>query len=250
MAEQNTFPLLRILAERYETADFLTGDPSWFMHQVSGRQNQEAMAFVASCLSYGSRKQFMPKIQQILDYSKGDVDNYIREKRYEPHFKKNDSTCFYRLYSTGKMRDFFDAYNLLLLSDGSLGKFVEARARDGFSALCAITDYFSKQGLSVIIPKDVSSACKRICMFMRWMVRSNSPVDLGLWSTFIDKRSLIMPLDTHVVNQSHRLGLIDSKQTSMRTAQKLTQTMLEVFPDDPLKGDFALFGYGIDVSSK
>ncbi|MDY3897959.1 MAG: DUF2400 family protein, partial [Prevotella sp.] len=52
--------LLRQYADRYETADFISGDPSWFMHQVQGRYNRETLAFVASCLSYGSRKQFLP----------------------------------------------------------------------------------------------------------------------------------------------------------------------------------------------
>ena len=55
------------LSERYETADFLPADPSSFMHKVKGEANQEAMAFIASCLSYGSRKQFFPKIQYLLD---------------------------------------------------------------------------------------------------------------------------------------------------------------------------------------
>ena len=78
------------------------------------------------------------------------------------------------------------------------------------------------------------------------MVRDNSPVDLGLWTRFIDKRTLIMPLDTHVMQEAARLGLLDSKTASMNTALKLTSRMLEVFPDDPLKGDFALFGYGVN----
>lgn len=78
------------------------------------------------------------------------------------------------------------------------------------------------------------------------MVRDNSPVDLGLWTDFIDKRTLVMPLDTHVVTQSQRLGLIACKNTSMRVAQKLTATLTQIFPDDPLKGDFALFGYGVN----
>ena len=64
---------LKELAEKYETKDFLNGDPSWFMHQVEGKLNQETFAFIASCLSYGSRKQFFPKIQYILDCSEGNV---------------------------------------------------------------------------------------------------------------------------------------------------------------------------------
>lgn len=68
----DTKTLLIGYAEKYETEEFINGDPSWFMHQVTGTENQEAMAFIASCLSYGSRKQFMQKIQMILDWSRRD----------------------------------------------------------------------------------------------------------------------------------------------------------------------------------
>ena len=78
------------------------------------------------------------------------------------------------------------------------------------------------------------------------MVRRNSPVDLGLWADFIDSRTLIMPLDTHVLQQSVRLGLLSGKTATMSTAKKLTDKLSEFFPDDPLKGDFALFGYGVN----
>ena len=78
-------------------------------------------------------------------------------------------------------------------------------------------------------------------MFFRWMVRDNSPVDLGLWK-WIDKRQLLIPLDTHVMQQAIKLGLLDKKATpSSKTAIKLTNHLLKIFPEDPLKGDFALF---------
>ena len=83
-------------------------------------------------------------------------------------------------------------------------------------------------------------------MFLRWMVRNDSPVDLGLWSEIIDKRTLIMPLDTHVIQEANRLGLITTKSTSMKAANKLTAIMRDICPEDPLKGDFALFGYGVN----
>lgn len=83
-------------------------------------------------------------------------------------------------------------------------------------------------------------------MFLRWMVRDDSPVDLGLWSDIIDKRTLIIPLDTHVFQQANRLGLISTKTASMSTARKISQQLQLIFPDDPLKGDFALFGYGVN----
>ena len=105
---------------------------------------------------------------------------------------------------------------------------------------------FQEQEAVGIVPKNASSSCKRVCMFLRWMVRTDSPVDLGIWSDLISLRSLIMPLDTHVIQQSLQLGLITSKTTSMSVARKLTDKLLEIFPDDPLKADFALFGYGVN----
>ena len=237
---------LKQYAAMYETKAFLQGDPSWFMHQVEGAANQEATAFLASCLSYGSRKQFMPKIQWLLDSAGGEVDTWVREGGFEKDLPNGDKGCFYRLYTVGQMNAFLRVYRRLLLEHGSLGEYVKMRASEGLSAVEAICGYFCGEGVSGIVPKNIQSACKRVCMFLRWMVRSGSPVDLGLWANFIDRRTLIMPLDTHVLAESQRLGLLKCGSATMSTARRLTQAMLEVFPDDPLKGDFALFGYGVN----
>ena len=237
---------LKQYAAMYETKAFLQGDPSWFMHQVEGAANQEATAFLASCLSYGSRKQFMPKIQWLLDSAGGEVDTWVREGGFEKDLPNGDKGCFYRLYTVGQMNAFLRVYRRLLLEHGSLGEYVKMRASEGLSAVEAICGYFCGEGVSGIVPKNIQSACKRVCMFLRWMVRSGSPVDLGLWANFIDRRTLIMPLDTHVLAESQRLGLLKCGSATMSTARRLTQSMLEVFPEDPLKGDFALFGYGVN----
>lgn len=236
---------LKELAEKYETPDFLNGDPSWFMHQVEGRQNQEAIAFVASCLSYGSRKQFFPKIQHFIDCSEGNVYEWLKEGRFE-HDIPNDDNCYYRLYTNSMMNRFLKAYRQLILDSGSLGEYlIDNGVDNAMKALEAITSYFASQGIEVIVPKNTKSSCKRICMFLRWMVRNNSPVDLGLWD-FIDKRTLIMPMDTHVLQEANAMGLIDSHSASMSSALRLTARLASVFPEDPLKGDFALFGYGVN----
>lgn len=237
--------LLRFYADKYETKEFLDGDPSWFMHHVEGALNKEAMAFLASSVSYGNRKQFMPKILMIRDWAHGDIHNWILSGDFKHDIPDND-VCFYRLYKNKDMRRLLMAYNGLLLQYGSLGSYVKASAGTGVEAVKAITSYFAKHGAAVIIPKNTTSACKRICMFLRWMVRDNSPVDLGLWSEFIDKRTLVVPLDTHVLQQACRLGLLNSRTASMNAAKKLSDRLKEIFPDDPLKGDFALFGYGVN----
>lgn len=89
------------------------------------------------------------------------------------------------------------------------------------------------------------SACKRLCLFLRWMCRKGSPVDFGLWDV-CDPRNLIIPLDHHVHKQAIRLGLTKRRTPDLRTAIEITDRFAEVFPDDPAKGDFSLFGYGVN----
>ena len=83
-------------------------------------------------------------------------------------------------------------------------------------------------------------------MFLRWMVRRSSLVDLGLW-TWADPASLLIPLDVHVMQEAAKLGLISEKSGATRkTAELLTSALNEVFQNDPCRGDFALFGLGVD----
>ena len=244
---------LLTLANKYETSSFLNGDPSWFMHQVIGKRNQETIAFIASCLSYGSRQVFLPRIQYLLDCSRSEPYEWIRTGKYTLDIP-NDDQCFYRLYTNTMMPHLFYALQTMYEEYGDMENYIRCYAKlnkekpqtDAIIAIEAICDYFLKHEAIGIVPKSTTSSCKRVCMFLRWMVRTDSPVDLGIWSDLIDQRSLIIPLDTHVIQQSLQLGLITSKTASMSVARKLTDKLLEIFPNDPLKADFALFGYGVN----
>lgn len=249
---ENIPAVITRLAARYETAAFLDADPSRFMHEVEGDTNRETTAFVASSLSYGSRKQFFPKIRHIIDCAGGDVHRWVAEGRFAGDIA-DDGACFYRLFTNHTMHSFLAALQSLLATHGSLRRFVAGAVAGNADAMCAveaICHYFAASGSRGVIPKDTTSACKRVCMFMRWMVRDGSPVDLGLWADIVDKRTLVMPLDTHVVQEAARMGLITGKSASMATARRLTERMRQIFPDDPLKADFALFGLGIDPEAR
>lgn len=238
----------------YERETFLNGDPSWFMHQVEGKENQEVMAFMAACLSYGARTQFMPRITYLLEAAKQEPYSWVKNKCFLDEIPDN-SACFYRLYSNQMMRHFFSALSEMLSQYGSISGYIKAFASKDNSllegkiraivAIEALCMFFSERKIEGIIPKNTKSSCKRLCMFLRWLVRENSPVDLGIWCDFIDKKTLIIPLDTHVVKQANYLKLIDTTSATMSVARRLTDALLRVFPDDPLKGDFALFGYGV-----
>ncbi|KXB84599.1 TIGR02757 family protein [Prevotella sp. DNF00663] len=236
---------LKEYADTYETKAFLQNDPAWFMHQVTGERNQETLAFLASCLSYGSRKQFFPKIQNFLDYSHDQPFHWVKDRMFESDIP-NDNQCYYRLYSNHTIYALLNKLSILINEYGSLYHFISTniKDKDAFYAIELIVDYFNKE--TEAIPMNAKSSCKRICMYLRWMTRDHSPVDLGIWSKIIDKRTLIMPLDTHVIQEANRLGLMNTSSTTMSVAKRLTAIMKDVFPEDPLKGDFALYGYDIN----
>lgn len=242
---------LAALAERFETREFLDSDPSRFMHEVEGGANREAAAFIASSLSFGARQQFMPRIHKIIhEFAKGEVEEWVRSGAFERDLPLDCSDCFYRFYTVADVCAFLRTYRCVMLRHGSLGACVrEECGGDGARAISVICRLFGASSGGVI-PKDAKSACKRLCMFLRWMVRSGSPVDLGLWADFIDRRTLVMPLDTHVLKQAQRLGLLPSGAASFSAARRLTAKLAAFFPGDPLKGDFALFGLGIQNAAE
>lgn len=234
---------LRALARRYETPAFLEGDPSSFMHKARCDVDRETVAFVASALSFGARKQFMAKIASLEQSAGGGFARWVGDGLFEREFAPGDGRCFYRFHSRGAMHSFFSRLRALMQECGSLGAYVKSRAADGRGAVEAICAAFA--GAGGLVPKDASSACKRVCMFLRWMVRAGSPVDIGIWSGFMDKATLAMPLDVHVMRQSRALGLLGNEGPSMKTALALSRSLSRVFPGDPLRGDYALFGLGV-----
>ena len=95
---------------------------------------------------------------------------------------------------------------------------------------------------------DPKAANKKIWMMRRWMVRDDGRVDIGLWKNS-DKGALVIPLDVHVYRQASELGLTQRRAKDIVTARDITDSFREIFPDDPVKGDFALFGYGVNSNA-
>ncbi len=93
--------------------------------------------------------------------------------------------------------------------------------------------------------EDRKAPNKKICMMKRWLVRDDAKVDLGVWKKS-SKSELILPLDIHVYNQAISLGLTSRKSKDIVTALEITDAFREIWPEDPCKGDFALFGYGVN----
>lgn len=159
------------------------------------------------------------------------------------HFVLRIIDTFYRFYTYHdlhllccRLKDIYDTYDCMEDAMAAAGPCEDPilRLRQLFADL---------NGIPVL---HGTSACKRLAMFLRWMVRTDGIVDLGIWRTAVHPRQLIIPLDTHVHQISLRLGLTGQKTATLRTAREITDALAKVFPDDPCLGDFALFGYDIN----
>ena len=289
---------LRRLADKYEVCSFCDEDPSQFLRWYEPEKGHgsiadvEAAAFIAAMLAFGNRKQFIPKIREILETSErsaGSISEWLKGGAYKKDFG-HGAAKFYRFYSYDDMQVFFGELGTILKQAETLGEFFRLKAGGDIRSHALTTEFESSRLLSnsrginrgfrgeaprrrgseqqsasagedlpllyeiiseafpksAIVPKGRSSANKRVHMFLRWMVRRDSPVDLGLW-TWADPAGLLIPLDVHVMQEAAKLGLIGQKATASRkTAEKLTRAMAEVFPGDPCRGDYALFGLGVD----
>ena len=237
--------LLRRYAEKYERT-FPSPDPSEFLKTAEGANNQEATAFVAACLSFGSIEQFMSKIKQLIEWAKdsGGMVQWIRSGAFKRKIRADACSCYYRFVTYANLQAFLQTYQQIMRKHETLGAYVKRNGDGtGLGAVKAICAVFADSDVGYLVPANASSACKRICLFLRWMVRE-PPIDLGLWKDFIRRESLIMPLDAHVLKQARKLKLLKKEPATMTTARKLTEIMADVFPGDPLRGDFALFGQG------
>ena len=273
---------LIFLANKYENSNFLEKDPSRFMHEFSNPREQEIVAFIAANMSFGRREQILLHIEMILsDFKRKNLlpSEWILSENYKIFFTQGNKS-FYRMFTHNDMILFFDGLKRILEQSTSFGAYVKNRIEESEQFdlrnsqfgkeskwFCERSGRFGEKNFPCkiiasdfdlnckIIPHTKQSADKRINMFLRWMVRKNSPVDLGLWSSWFSQKNLLMPLDIHVMQEATKLGLISPSKSgkvlnaNLKTAISLTEKLKEVFPDDPVKADFALFGYGVSASS-
>ena len=231
--------LLIRLADRYETEEFIQNDPIHFPHGVAkrggSRRDIEISAILSSWLAYGNRKQFCSALQALHELMGYKPFEYLYSQSWRI-FKDCDSTMY-------RFNTYHDLYALM-------ERLEILYSRDAFSFEDKPSKYHPISYLIACFhdikgfPKSNFSACKRLNMLLRWMARKDSPVDLGLWN--IKPSNLIIPVDTHVHRMALELGLTKRRQADMKTALEITDAMREIWPKDPAKGDFALFGYGVN----
>lgn len=233
------------LVRIYETPDFIASDPISIPHRYNGKKDIEISGFISSLVAYGSRKVFIKKLDELFSIAQNEPYNFIMN--FEPEMIGDFN------YRFGKPEDFINVFLVLkelYQKDGGLEELFKYGYESG-DIFKVVTDYFysrvkdnASQGFYFMIPNPSNGgAMKRMCMFLRWMVRK-PPVDFGIWD-FMPQSELLIPLDVHVARISREMGLLTRSSNDFKAVLELTANLKKLDRKDPIKYDFAMFGYGI-----
>lgn len=245
--------LLDEQAQQYNRPAFIINDPISIPHQFSRLQDREIMGFWTAMLSWGQRTTIIQKSQLLIQLMDGAPYDFIRSSREED--LKRFSGFVHRTFNYTDTLYFLHFFRKWYAEHESLE---DAFLCKGYAELPHVekmlthfhevffNDPYAPARTRKHVPTPASkSACKRLNMFLRWMVRSdNSGVDLGVWKQ-IQPHQLVCPLDVHVERVARKLGLLERKQADWLAALELTDNLRTFDPKDPVRYDFALFGMGL-----
>lgn len=242
--------LLDQKVNQYNQPSFISGDPISVPHRYSRLQDIEISGLIAAIFSWGQRKTIINKSLEFMKMM--DDAPYDFVLNHKESDLKNISSFKHRTFSGLDALYFISFFKRYYSENHSLEKIFESSFKSG-GAKSALSDFHNLFFDSDFAPartrKHIStpqrkSACKRLNMFLRWMVRQDKcGVDFGCWKK-ISPASLIMPIDLHVERVARKLKLINRKQVDWETAEELTANLRKLNPDDPVRYDFALFGLG------
>ena len=219
-------------AEEYNDPKYFQEDPIIFptrfarSHECgeASRADVEISALLSSHLAWGRRAMIVRDCDRMFEEMSWRPYDYIMNGEYRDEDKSLHRTIKWSESAAicSRLRDIYSTRT----------------SREGMTATEIRCRIFGQK-------EDRKAPNKKISMMRRWMVRDDGKVDLGLWKNS-DKRSLILPLDVHVYAQATALNLTSRRQKDIITATEITDAFKEIWPDDPCKGDFALFGYGVN----
>ena len=217
----------------YHRADFIQSDPVQFPHRYTLKQDIEVSGLLTAIMSFGNRKQILKKADELHGLMGDSPYQYVLSCQWEKDFPSGATNSFYRMLSYADFYGYFRRLYIAYTQFESLEEALMLYPGIPMEKLCAFLEVSAK------------SPQKKLNMFLRWMIRRDSEVDLGIWESF-DRRDLIVPLDTHVCRVAHYFKLTDAENFSLKNARQITAALATVFPDDPCLGDFALFGLGVN----
>lgn len=242
------------LAQRFECEDFIAPDPISLPHRFTAAPDIEIAGFLAAMFAWGQRPTILAKTTAFLELLDNDPHAFIVGHR--PHERTRLDRFVHRTFQPADahyvvsrlQRHYCEHESLETLFTAGL----QPNDADVQGALTHFHSAFfddphapARTRKHLATPARASS-CKRLNMFLRWMVRpATGGVDFGLWQG-IHPRQLIIPLDLHVHRMATELGLLTRPQADWRAASELTTRLRKFDAEDPVRYDFALFGLGVE----
>jgi len=238
---------------QYNTGAFIAGDPISVPHRFSGLQDREITGFWTATLAWGQRKTIIQSANRLIELMDGAPYDFI------VHHTEEDRARFldfrHRTFQATDTLWFLEFFQQFYRKNKSLegafarhlapGDATVERALEGFHRDFFDHPYAPARTRKHVATPERGSTCKRLNMFLRWMVRRDAAgVDFGIWNA-ISPSQLLMPLDVHVDRVARGLGLLRRRQTDWQAVLELTENLRAFDPADPVKYDFALFGLGV-----
>jgi uncharacterized protein (TIGR02757 family) len=263
MAEER---LKELLERLYETFDkrFLSSDPLEFVHRVKTGRDRELTGLIASSLAYGQVRQIKRSIESVLDVMGWEPYRFTRD--FRPSRDKRLFRHITHRFNDGRDISCLIYYARQIIEGyGSIERFFlegyRPEEKNIKSALASFSERVlttldtgriygtkglpARAGVRFFFPSPaLGSACKRLNLYLRWMVRRDDGLDLGLWKR-VDPSKLVIPLDTHIARISKNIGLTARATPDWKMAEEITESLKELGPQDPVKYDFALARLGI-----
>jgi uncharacterized protein (TIGR02757 family) len=235
--------------DRYNRPEFIKNDPIQIPHRFTKKQDVEISALFAALLAWGQRPTIIKKCNELLQRMDDAPHQFVTQHQDED-LRKLLGFCHRTfcdtdlLYFVEFLRDWYQRHDSLETAF-LVGHSQRERLINFHQRFFNLPDAPQRTRKHVATPAR-KSACKRVNMYLRWLVRHDDRgVDFGLWRR-LSPADLIMPIDVHVERQARPLGLLSRKLVDWEAAEELTANLRLLDPTDPVKYDFALFGAGVD----
>ena len=237
-------------------------DPLCVVRQCRTTRELEITGLLASCLSYGRVARIIASIRFVRERADEDIVAFTLETSYR-HKREALRDFTHRFNRGDDIALLLECVKSVYGEHGSLEGIISRRQALQSAPFADILNDFSNELIAqsgkleqpvprsyrylLPSPRD-GSACKRMCMYFRWMVRGDDGVDCGVWKCLAPAQ-LIMPVDTHIHRIARKLGLTRRTSADWKTAEEITAALRKVCPHDPVKFDFSLCRWGMGESS-
>ncbi|GAB1449117.1 TIGR02757 family protein [Bacteroidota bacterium] len=239
---------------RFNRVDFIELDPISIPHRFSSRADIEISGLFAALFAWGQRKTIINKCEDLLErmdhapyafLTQSSEQQFTRLEGFV-HRTFNDTDLLYLCWF---LREWFQRHSSLeeafVVKLAAKGEQIE-RGLIQFHNLVFAQEPVSERTRKHVANPETGSACKRLNMYLRWMVRKDEQgVDFGIWNQ-LSMSELICPLDVHSGRVARAFGLLQRPQSDWKAAIELTENLRKLDPSDPVKYDFALFGAGVE----